>query len=86
VVGLEWYPYFLSCVLEIQCGWVAVVSVLQAEALCVFSLQHGYHSNPTVPNLQHTTNQEQYDQCGNWWYPLQPNHTETPTHNEPRTI
>jgi len=29
------------------------------------SLQHGYHSNPTTPKLQHTPNQEQYDQCGN---------------------
>jgi len=30
-----------------------------------FSLQHGYHSNPTTPKLQHTSNQEQYDQYGN---------------------
>jgi len=30
-----------------------------------FSLQHGYHSNPTSPKLQHTSKQEQYDQCGN---------------------
>ena len=30
-----------------------------------FSLQHGYHSNTTTPKLQHTSNQEQYDQCGN---------------------
>jgi len=30
-----------------------------------FSLQHGYHSNPTTPTLQHTSNQKQYDQCGN---------------------
>jgi len=30
-----------------------------------FSLQHGYHSKPTTPKLQHTSNQEQYDQCGN---------------------
>jgi len=29
------------------------------------SLQHGYHSNPTTPKLQHTSNQEQYDQFGN---------------------
>jgi hypothetical protein len=41
--------------MEIRCGWVGVS----------FSLQHGYHSNPTTPNLQHTSNQEQYDQCGN---------------------
>ena len=30
-----------------------------------FSLQHGYYSNPTTPKLQHTSNQEQHDQCGN---------------------
>ena len=30
-----------------------------------FRLQHRYHSNPTTPNLQHTWNQENYDQCGN---------------------
>jgi len=30
-----------------------------------FSLQHEYHSNQTIPKLQHTSNQEQYDQCGN---------------------
>ena len=36
-------------------------------SLCVvgFSLQHGYYSNPTAPNLQHTAKQEQNDQCGN---------------------
>ena len=28
-------------------------------------VQHEYHSNPTTPKLQHTSNQEQYDQCGN---------------------
>ena len=25
----------------------------------------GHNSNPTIPKLQHTSNQEQYDQCGN---------------------
>jgi len=30
-----------------------------------WSLQHVYHSNPTTPKLQQTSNQEQYDQCGN---------------------
>ena len=30
-----------------------------------WNLQHGYHYNPTTPKLQHTSNQEQYDQCGN---------------------
>ena len=36
----------------------------ETDQLC-FSLQHGYHSNPTTLKLQHTSNQEQYDQCGN---------------------
>jgi len=37
------------------------------SGICVacFSLQHGYHSNPTAPNLQHTAKQEQNNQCGN---------------------
>ena len=29
------------------------------------SLQTGHHSSLTAPNLQHTANQERYDQCGN---------------------
>jgi len=29
-----------------------------------FNMQHGYHSNLTTPKPQHTSNQEQYDQCG----------------------
>ena len=40
--------FSVRCVLEIWCGWVWVVSVLQAEV-----------SNPAAPNLQHTTNREQ---------------------------
>ena len=92
--------FLVRCVLEFQCGWVGVVSVLQAEASAcntdttptqphrnsnthrtknnktnvviqqnsrkfLISLQHEYHINPTTPKLQHTSNQEQYDQCGN---------------------
>ena len=30
-----------------------------------WSLQHGYHSDPTTPKLQHKSSQEQYVQCGN---------------------
>ena len=41
--------FLVRCVLEFRCGWIGVVSVLQAEA----------------QKLQHTSNQEQYDQCGN---------------------
>jgi len=36
---------------------------LQAEAR--FSLQNEHHSKPAAPNLQHTTNWEQDDRCGN---------------------
>jgi len=36
---------------------------LELYPCCRF--QHGYHSKPTTPKLQHTSNQEQYDQCGN---------------------
>ena len=39
-----------------------IINFLQASG---FSLKHGYHSNPTTPKLQHTSNQEQYDQYGN---------------------
>jgi len=42
-------------------GYINVRNMLK---LC-FSLQHGYHSNPTTPKLKHTSNQEKYDQCGN---------------------
>ena len=42
--------FLVRCVLEFRCGWVGVVTVLQ---LC-FSLQHGYHSNPTTPKLRNT--------------------------------
>jgi len=91
--------FLVRCVLEFRCGWVGVVSVLQAYhqelatillnyhigriflgSMCVgvsvwlgwsgirvagFRLQHGYNSNPSTSKLQHTSNQEQYGQCGN---------------------
>jgi len=47
--------FLVRCVLEFRCGWVGVVSVLQASAC----------NMDTTPKLQHTLNQEQYDQCGN---------------------
>ena len=40
------------------------ILISETDQLC-FSLQHGYHCNPTTPKLQHTSNQEQFDQCGN---------------------
>jgi len=75
VVGLGWYPcarlkhklYDISCIVlgsmcvgvSVWLGWSGI-----RVAGC-FSLQHGYHPNPSTPKLQHTSNQEQYDQCGN---------------------
>ena len=56
--------FLVHCVLAIWCGWIWVVSVLQAEAQ-LFGLQHGHYSNPVTPNRQHTTNREQNDGCGN---------------------
>ena len=38
--------FLVWCVLEFRCGWFGVVSL--------FSLQHGYHSNPTTPKLTPT--------------------------------
>jgi hypothetical protein len=38
---------------------------LRGVRVAGLSLQHGHHSNPAAPNLQHTTNQEQNDRCGN---------------------
>ena len=57
--------FSVRCVFEIWCGWVWVVSVLQAEAcntdtiqtqphqISNTTLQHGHYSNPAAPNLQH---------------------------------
>jgi len=41
------------------------VFVLQAEAQLCFSLQNEHHPKPAAPKLQHTTNWEQCDRCGN---------------------
>ena len=56
-----------SCVLVSMCVGVSVwlfgvVSMWQAEAVLQPA---GHNPNPTTPKLQHTSNQEQYDQCGN---------------------
>ena len=52
---LKFCRIFVRCVLEFRCGWVGVVSMMQAS-VC---------NMDTTPKLQHTSNQEQYDQCGN---------------------
>jgi len=52
-------------VLGSMCVGVSVWLGWSGIRVAGFSLQHGYHSNPTKPKLQLTSNQEQYDQCGN---------------------
>jgi len=39
----------------VVCSWFDVCWRFGVEG---WSLQHGYHSNPTTPKLQHTSNQE----------------------------
>jgi len=59
--------FSVRCVLEIWCGWVGVVSVLQASACNTGTIQPAIrqYSNPVAPNLQNTTNREENDRCGN---------------------
>jgi len=42
----------VRCVLEFRCGWVGEPATRTLL-------------NPAAPNLQHTTNREQNDRCGN---------------------
>ena len=60
MVGLDWYPCCrLKCVGDsVWLGWSGI-------HVAGFNLQHGYHSKPTTLNLQHTSNQEKYDQYDN---------------------
>jgi len=46
-------PHWL-CVLVSMCVGISVGGIRVAG----FSLQHGYHPNPTTPKLQHTSKQE----------------------------
>jgi len=58
--------YHIGCiVLGSMCVGVLVWLVWSGIHVAGFSLQHGYHSKPTTPKLQHTSKQEQYNQCGN---------------------
>ena len=62
--------YSVELTLWSYCSWSMCIGVsmwlgLSGIRVAGFSLQHGYHSNPTAPKLQHTSNQEQYDQSGN---------------------
>jgi len=41
------------------------ISDINISIIRSFSLQHEHHSKPAAPNLQHTTNCEQDDRCGN---------------------
>jgi len=61
------YPSSGACDYSVELpDWSIVLGSMRSGiGVLGFSLQHGYHSNPTTPKLQHTSNQEQYDQCGN---------------------
>jgi len=45
---------------KVQLGWISV-----QVAGSSLSLQPGHYSSLTAPYLQHTANQERYNQCGN---------------------
>jgi len=47
--------FLIRCVLEFRCGWVGVVSVLQAEAQLYFSLQHQPHRNSNTQQTKNNT-------------------------------
>jgi len=47
-----------------MCLGVAVWFGWSGIRVAGFSLLHGYHSNPAIQKLQHTSKEEQYDQCG----------------------
>ena len=60
--------------LKCLCNIFTTFAGWSTEQLC-FSLQYGHHSKPAAPNLQHTTNWEQDNRCGNsttvsssWWW------------------
>jgi len=52
--------FLVCCMLEVRCG--------RLEYCPGCSLQPGHYSSTTAPNLQHTANQERYEQCGNQHY------------------
>jgi hypothetical protein len=72
-----------------ECVWFLSIicingfdGLLQPEAC--FSLQHGHHSNPAVPNLQHTTDTTQTQQYQISNTPrtlLKPSRTKSPTNH-----
>ena len=52
------------------CCWITTLVVLFSvhcvlEIWCAWSLQNEHHPKPAATNLQHTTNWEQGDRCGN---------------------
>jgi len=97
--------FLVRCLLEFRCGWVGVVSALQAyftsyvlnmfrtlmypsSGACDYSVELPHWSYCSWFDVCRS-----FDVVGLEWRlkpatrkPLQPNHTETPTHIEPRTI
>ena len=56
-------PHRSSCSQFVVC-WSLELKQAEAQQVC-FSLQNEHHQIPVTPKLQHTTNWEQDDWCGN---------------------
>ena len=53
---------------SVRCVLVLLVRLVLGGVRCAgwsFSLQHGHYSKPAAPKLQHTTDWEKDDRCGN---------------------
>ena len=62
------YDYSVELPHWSYCSWFDVCwsfGVVGLEWYPYCRLKPATHSKPTTPKLQHTSNQEQYDQCGN---------------------
>jgi len=55
----------LKCNMRSVAGKVLELGRWSIVRVAGLSLQLGQYSSLTAPNLQHTANQERYDQCGN---------------------
>jgi len=94
--------YLVRCVLEFRCDWLGVVSVLQASACNTNTTPSQSHRNSNTHRTKYNMTNVVIQQNSRKLpmmdilmklklqpatrIPLQPNHTETPTHIEPRTI
>ena len=61
----EWKTNLMSLAILFHFLCAQHVSDINISIIGSFSLQNEHHPNPAAPNLQHTTNWEQDDRCGN---------------------